>query len=70
MSGYIRQLRVLMVKEWRQLVLDRRLFFLLLLVFTVPILIAGGEVVSELRNALLAVRSGSPGPAAREQAAQ
>ena len=62
----IRQVRVLMVKEWHQLVLDRTLFFFLLYIFTVSILIAGGEVTSELRNALLAVRAGSHGQAARE----
>jgi ABC-2 type transport system permease protein len=55
-----------MIKEWRQLVLDRTLFFFLLYIFTVPILIAGGEVASELRNALLAVRAGSHGQAAHE----
>jgi ABC-2 type transport system permease protein len=63
---WLRQVRVLIVKEWRQLVLDRTLFFFLLYIFTVPILIAGGEVTSELRNALLAVRGKGHGHAARE----
>jgi ABC-2 type transport system permease protein len=66
MRQAMRQVRALMVKEWRQLVLDRTLFIFLLYIFTVPILIAGGEIVSELHNALLAVRAGNHGPAARE----
>ena len=65
-SASIRQVWVLMVKEWHQLVLDRTLFFFLLYAFTVQILIAGGEVTSELRNALLAVRNLSHGPTAGE----
>ena len=62
----VRQVWVLMVKEWHQLVLDRTLFLFLLYAFTIQILIAGGEVTSELRNALLAVRDLSHGQAARE----
>lgn len=66
MNGYLRQVWVLMLKEWRQLVLDRTLFFFLLYIFTVPILIAGGGVASDLRGALLAIRAGNHRQAARE----
>lgn len=66
MSPTVRPVLVLIVKEWRQLLLDRTLFFFLLYIFTIPILIAGGEVSSQLRNALLAVRAGKHGQAARE----
>jgi ABC-2 type transport system permease protein len=63
---WVRQVAVLMVKEWRQLVLDRTLFFFLLYIFTVPIFIAGGEVTTELKNAILAVRGGGHGTAVRD----
>jgi ABC-2 type transport system permease protein len=61
-----RQLRVMTVKELRQLVRDRVLFLFILYIFTVNIVLAAGEVGSELHRAVLLVHDGDRTTASRE----
>ena len=63
---WLRQLSALTAKELRQVWRDRALFIYIVYIFTGQILIAGGEVMSELHNAQLLVRDGDRSAAARE----
>jgi ABC-2 type transport system permease protein len=63
---WIRQLRVLIAKELRQLVRDRVLFFFVAYIFTINIVLSAGEVGTELNHALLVVHDADRSAASRE----
>lgn len=51
MRRWLRQVGALMVKEWRQLLLDRALFAYVIFIFTLDILMAAGAPALDLKNA-------------------
>ena len=63
---WLRQLRVLTVKELRQLVRDRPLFGFMAWMFTMNIVLSAGEVGTELNHAALLVHDGDRSAASRE----
>ena len=65
-ATWLHQLRVMIVKELRQLVRDRVLFVFIVYVFTGNIVIAGGELGTELHHARLLVHDADHSAASRE----
>lgn len=63
---WLRQLGVMVVKELRQLLRDRVLFVFITYVFTANIVIAGGELGTELHHARLVVHDADHSAASRE----
>jgi ABC-2 type transport system permease protein len=61
-----RQVRVMTTKELRQLVRDRILFLFILYIFTINIVLAAGEVGTELNHAVLLVHDADRTAASRE----
>ncbi|MEW6703766.1 MAG: ABC transporter permease [Pseudomonadota bacterium] len=63
---WLEQVRVLLLKELRQLVKDRALFLYTLFIFTLDIVLAAGASSIELRNATLALSSPAACAACRD----